>query len=203
MCALTRSPEAYSEIVNVVRRLLLADVSEVYQLKLGPCVRTSPFRDATFFNAANLAYRMEQCQNLKALTLDQMALDEDTVRVLGDFSRAGIEIKLHRCRIKGAAAALLAQVLGRNQGPTKLDSCQIDSVVLANGLRGNSRLKSLKLRISYNSEDGNREVLAIADALRENKGLVSLTYGSRRSDETWDAVCDSLKTHPTLKVLAF
>jgi hypothetical protein len=200
MCALTRSPEAYSEIVNVVRRLLLADVSEVYQLKLGPCVRT--FRDATFFNAANLAYRMEQCQNLKALTLDQMALDEDTVRVLGDFSRPGLEIKLHRCRIKGTAAVALAQVLGRNHGPTKLYLCEIDNFVLENGFRGNSRLNSLSPRFSI-TQNIELQLLAVSNAFRENKGLVDLdlTHAFSMSDETWDAVCDSLKTHPTLQIL--
>jgi hypothetical protein len=62
----------------------------------------------------------------------------------------------------------------------------------------------LKARLSDNSDVGNQEILAIAGALRENKGLVELHFVSeiiRVSDETWDAVCDSLKTHPTLEVL--
>jgi hypothetical protein len=39
--------------------------------------------------------------------------------------------------------------------------------------------------------------------MRENKGLVALylSSGLGMSDETWDAVCDSLKGHPTLEVL--
>jgi hypothetical protein len=70
-------------------------------------------------------------------------------------------------------------------------------------LHGNSRLQILRQRISNNTEVGNRELLAIAGALKENKGLVelNLSYGSRVSDETWGAFCDSLKTHPTLEVL--
>jgi hypothetical protein len=133
-------------------------------------------------------------------------LDEDHVRALGAISRQGLEIELKHCRITGAAAAVLAQVLGRNQGPTKLDACEIDNLVLANGLRGNSRLKSLRLRTSRSPEDGNREVLAIAGALRENKGLddldlIQVHHNFAMSGESWDAVCDSLKTHPTLKVL--
>jgi hypothetical protein len=97
----------------------------------------------------------------------------------------------------------LVGVLGRNQGPTKLDRCDIDNFVLANGLRGNSRLKSLRPCLSDNPDIGNRQVHAIASALRENKGLVDLDlgHGFRMSDETWGAVCDSLKTHPTLHVL--
>jgi hypothetical protein len=41
---------------------------------------------------------------------------------------------------------------------------------------------------------------AIAGALKENKGLVCLNIWLR-GEEPWDAVCDSLKTHPTLEVL--
>jgi hypothetical protein len=154
-------------------------------------------------NAPSFADLVEQCQSLKALTLEQLALDEDFIRVLGDISRLGLEIELKDCRITGAAAAELAQVLGRNRGPTKIDSCQIDNFVLANGLRGNSRLKSLEPLFPSSPEDSNREVLAVAGALRENKGLaeLKLTHQWGMSVETWDAVCDSLKTHPTLKVL--
>jgi hypothetical protein len=107
----------------------------------------------------------------------------------------------------------MAKVLGRNQGPTVLDRCQIDNSVLADGLRGNSRLGKFITRLSNNFEVSNREALAIADALRENQGLVNLTFGMSgfwgedfrndvgMSNEAWDAVCDSLKTHPTLRVL--
>jgi hypothetical protein len=116
-------------------------------------------------------------------------------------SRPDLEIVLDLCKIMSAGASALAEVLGRNQGPTKLDSCGIDNFVLANGLRGNSSLKSLIPRISYSPENGNQELLAIAGALKENKGLVSLTCGFTMSDEEWDAVCDSLETHPTLEVL--
>jgi hypothetical protein len=53
-------------------------------------------------------------------------------------------------------------------------------------------------------EEDKRQLLAIASALQENKGLVELDldhFGRRECDEAWYAVCDSLKTHPTLKVL--
>jgi hypothetical protein len=47
------------------------------------------------------------------------------------------------------------------------------------------------------------QVLAIAGALQDNKGLVdlNLSYCCWASDDTWNAICDSLKTHPTLKDL--
>jgi hypothetical protein len=198
--ALAHSSEAHPEIFDVFRRLLLADVSEIYELEFKNEFQSG---EVVFFNAPSFADLVEQCQSLKALILEQISLTEDLLRVLGDLSRPGLEIKLKHCRIADATGAELAQILGRNRGPTKIDLCEIDNFVLANGLRGNSRLKSLNPRISSSPEDGNREVLAIADALRENKGLVDLDlkHQSGMSYETWDAVCDSLKTHPTLKVL--
>jgi hypothetical protein len=77
------------------------------------------------------------------------------------------------CRLTNAGTSALTEVIGRNQGPTKLDCIEIDIVALADGLRGNSRLKSLSLQVSRSLEDGNREVLVIAGALQENKGLVT------------------------------
>jgi hypothetical protein len=81
---------------------------------------------------------------------------------------------------------------------TRLELCDVNDSVLADGLRGNSRLKSLRPRSCF---FGNRQALAIAGALRENKGLVDLNLRYGISDETWGAICDSLKTHPTLQVL--
>jgi hypothetical protein len=198
---LPRSSEAFSEIVDIIRRLLLADVSEVNELEFILC--TTIVHDERFFNAASLANLMEQCQSLKTLTLEQIDLDEDCIRVLGDFSRPGLEIELRHCIITGAAATVLTWVLGGNQGPTKLDLCDIDNFVLVDGLRGNRRLKIWTPRLSNNSDVGNQELVAIAGALRENKGLVDLNliHDFTMSNETWDAVCDSLKTHPTLQVL--
>jgi hypothetical protein len=196
--AFARSHEALLEICDVVVRLLA--VSVVHAVNINQC--SCP--DGRFINAPTLAYLMEQCQSLKFLSLKDLKLDENHCRVLGTYSRPDLEIVLKHCTITSAGASALAEVLGRDEGPTKLDRCRIDSVVLANGLRGNSRLKNLKLCFPGNLEDRNRQILAIAGALRENKGLVDLDlscYGFNVSDETWDAVCDSLKTHPTLQVL--
>jgi hypothetical protein len=137
-------------------------------------------------------------------------MDEDQIRALGALSssRPGLEIKLIYCRIPGVSAEALTEVLKCNQGPTELEYCYIDNWVLADGLRGNSRLNSLnclRKSLSRTNEVGNREVLAIAGALRENKGLVHLGIGPdfTMSDEAWGTVCDCLKTlkHPTLQVL--
>jgi hypothetical protein len=195
--AFADSLEHLLEICDVVLRLLA--VSVVHSLRLIHC--NSPY--GAFINAPTLAYFMEQCQSLEVLSLHNLNMDERHCRVLGDNSRPGLEIVLGSCRITSAGAGTLAEVLGRNQGPTKLDLCKIDNVVLANGLRGNSRLKSLRLRFSLSPNDGNRELLAIASALKENKGLVNLnlSHDFTISDETWGVICVSLETHLTLEVL--
>jgi hypothetical protein len=158
---------------------------------------------AIFINAPTLEYLMEQCQSLKVLTLKDLRMDESHCRVLGAYSRPDLDIALDNWTITDAGAITLAGVLGRNQGPTELDHYSIDKSVLANGLRGNSRLKNLGVLISDDSVVGRRESLATLGALREKKGLVELDLGSRwLRDETWYTICDSLKTHPTLQVLS-
>jgi hypothetical protein len=199
LSALARSPEHLFEICDIVLQLLAASVVHSVHLNNWRSLR------GAFINASALAYLMERCQSLKVLSLGYLEMDEDHCRVLGTYSRPGLEIVLNSCKTTTAEAIALAEVLGRNQGPTKLDWCEIDTVVLANGLRGNSRLKILKARISTSREVGNREVLAIAGALKDNRGLVDLDLRHSYSvtDEAWDAVCDSLETHPTVEVLNF
>jgi hypothetical protein len=199
--AWSRSSAALSEIVDVVIRLLAASV--VHSVILG-----KKFNAKVPINAATLGYLMGQCQSLKTLTLLHLELDESHFRVIGAYFRPDVEIELIYCVITDAGASVLAEVLGRNQGPTRLDNCYIDAFLIADGLRGNSRLKHLNIII----EEGTRQVLAIADSIRENRGLVEWrlrcdgvvvrNYGSlAMNDETWNAVCDSLKTHPTLEIL--
>jgi hypothetical protein len=196
---LALSFEYLLEISDVVTRLLAASVVHSVLLK------SWNSRDGALINAPTLAYLMEQCQSLKVLELVGLeCLDENHCRVLGTYSRPDLEITLDQCSFTSAGLSALVAVLERNQGPTSLKWCKIDYSVLADGLRGNSRLKSLVYSTSRSFEDDKRQVLAIASALRENKGLVELNLrhdDRRECDETWYAVCDSLKTHPTLQVL--
>jgi hypothetical protein len=198
--ALARSAGAISEIVDVVRRLLVAG-SETYELEL---TNVGPSGEV-FFNASSFAYLAEQCRSLKRLTLIGLQFSQENhCRMIGALSRPGLEIELKDCRITGVAAEVLAEVLGCNQGPTKLDCCYIHCSVLANGLRGNSSLKSLRPLFSRSyANRGNQELLATLSYLKENQGLVDLDlrHAFRVSDETWSAVCDYMKTHPTLEVV--
>jgi hypothetical protein len=164
MDAWARSPEHLLEISDVILRLLAASV--VHSLIL-PAWRSA---DSVLINAPTLACLMEQCQSLNViLSLHGQEMDENHCRVLEAYSKPGLEIELIRCKLTSAGSRALAEVLGRNLGPTKLAFGDIDYSVLANGLRGNSRLKSLTPRISSNLEVSNRQVLAIAGAVRENK----------------------------------
>jgi hypothetical protein len=120
-----------------------------------------------------------------------LEMNENHCLVLGAYSRPDLEIDLKGCAITGSGASALTEILRQNRGPTKLEFCEMDYSVLADGLRGNSRLKSFRQDFIV----GN---LATAGALRETKGLVNLdlSQDSAMSDETWSAVCDSLKTRP-------
>jgi hypothetical protein len=197
--AFARSPEHLLEICDVVLRLLAVSVVHSVTLyNVDSC-------DGALISSTTLAYLMEQCQSLKVLMVHHLFLDENHCGVLGVYSRPDLEIELIGCKLTSAGAGALAEVLRRNQGPTKLDCCDIDYCATADGLRGNSRLKSLKQDFSGDFSVCNRQVLAIADAVRENKGLAELNlrcYGFNAiNEETWGAVCDSLKTHLTLEVL--
>jgi hypothetical protein len=128
--AFARSPENLLEICDVVVRLLAVSVLH------------RAFLNGPYINAPTLEYLMQHCQSLKVLSLVDLEMDEDIIRVLGAYSRPDLEIELVSCKTTSAGASALAEVLGRNQGPTKLYLCKIENLVLANGLRGNSRLES-------------------------------------------------------------
>jgi hypothetical protein len=198
--ALAHSREDILEICYVVLRLLAASVVHLVILRKGSS------RNGSFINATSLAYLMEQCQSLKVLKLEDLEMDENHCLVLGAYSRPDLEIVLRHCKLTSAGTNALAEVLGRNQGPTKLDSCYFENFIIANGLRGNSRLQSFTPLIINIRDVGNQDLLTIAGALRENKGLVDLNmrcdgFNVNENDEIWGAVCDSLKTHPTLEDL--
>jgi hypothetical protein len=200
--AFALSSEHLSEICDVVLRLLAASVVHSVLIDQWGSIH------GLSINAPTLAYLMERCQSLTVLKLRGLkCLEKSHCRVLGTYSRSDLEINLDRCTFTSAGTSALAEVLGRNQGPTSLTWCRVDYSVLTDGLRGNSRLKSLALQFFCNGfsfEDNKRQVLAIASALRENKGLVefNLIHSYHTGcDETWYAVSDSLKTHPTLEIL--
>jgi hypothetical protein len=194
-----RSREHLSEICDILLRLLAA--SGVYSVLLDN-FDSGHYNRGSLVNAPTLVYLMEECHSLKVLSLKSLEMDEDQIRVLGAYSRPDLFIELIYCKLSDAGTSALAEVLGRNQGPTKLNFCECDCSILANGLRGNSRLTMFVPCKTNNYVVMKQDLHAIASALKENEGLVYFTLSFWKfSDETWDAVCDSLKTHPTLELL--
>jgi hypothetical protein len=196
MVAWARHPESLLEICDVVLRLLAA--SAVHSVIL-QC-----HDDGVLISPPTMAHLMYQCKSLKLLSLNNMEIGENLCRVLGTYSRPDLDIVLKRCNLTSAGTSALVESLRRDQGPTKLAYCHLDYSALADGLRRNRRLKSLKSSTYFRSDGvSNEEFLAIAGALKENEGLVDveLNYSFTMSDETCDVLCDSLKTHPTLQIL--
>jgi hypothetical protein len=117
MFAMDRSSAALSNIGVGVRHLLVANTRDVYELTLDNLGSD----EEVLFNAPSLAYRVEPCQNPKTLRMVKLvSIDEDNFRVLVALSRLGLKIEVVNCRIAGAiTSAVLAEILGCNQGPTK------------------------------------------------------------------------------------
>jgi hypothetical protein len=112
--AVARSSEALSEICDVVIRLLAASVVRSVSI-------SRLTNEDVFINAPSLAYLIEQSQSLKVLTLVNLEMDENHCRVLGGYSRPGLEIILIRCDFTCAGTSAMVELLRRNQGPTNLD----------------------------------------------------------------------------------
>mgnify|MGYP000694934881 CR=1 FL=1 len=117
MIALAFSTEHLLEICAVVLRLLAASVVHSVSVLL---LDNFDSRHGLFINAPTLAHLMEHCQSLNVLKLENLEMDENQIRVLGTYARPDLEINLDRCKFTSAGTSALAEVLGRNQGPTSL-----------------------------------------------------------------------------------
>jgi hypothetical protein len=95
----------------------VANTRDVYELTL----ENLGSDEEVLFNAPSLAYLVEPRQNPKTLRMVKLvSIDEDNFRVLVALSRLGLKIEVVNCRIAGAiTSAVLAEILGCNQGPTK------------------------------------------------------------------------------------
>jgi hypothetical protein len=80
--ALASSTERLLEICDVVVGLLAASV--VYSVSLRDC---SELHYDALSSAPSLAHLMKQCQSLKVLTLNDLEMNENLFRILGDFSQ--------------------------------------------------------------------------------------------------------------------
>jgi hypothetical protein len=100
---LASSLEHLRESCDVVLRLLAASV--VHSVRLDKFISADD--GDVSINAPTLAHLMEQCQSLKSLSLNGLALDEHHCRVFGAYSRPDLEIELKGCAITGSGASKL------------------------------------------------------------------------------------------------
>jgi hypothetical protein len=117
---------------------------------------------------------VEQCQSLKFLSLN--GLEMDHCRVLGAYSIPGLKTVLNRCKLTSAGTSALAEVLGRNQGPARLDSCGVGNFVLANWSHGSSRLNSLTQHSLSAQISVTKNALQLRAPSEKTKGSLSCIF---------------------------
>jgi hypothetical protein len=105
LCVLALSPEHLSEICDILLRILAASVVHSVLLDKWNSLQ------GLLINPPTLAYLMERCQSLKALALFDQEMHSDHCRVLGEYSRPGLEIELTRCGFTSAGTTALTEVL--------------------------------------------------------------------------------------------
>jgi hypothetical protein len=156
-----------------------------------------------------LSHLFEHSQeNLIKVTVGHVILNEEHIRVLAIPPQHDLQLVLAWCKFadNDACRDPFRQWLKSGGGPTELDGCHIDSHLLADSLKCESRLSNLRLpsirarRILFSCELSNDpDRTLIFSALAENRGLTAF-YASGHSigDENWSILCQSLQKHPTL-----
>jgi hypothetical protein len=137
-------------------------------------------------------------------TLRDMILNEEHIRVLASAPRQEQQLILRGCRFSDGEACknVFRRWLQSGGGPTELHRCVIDSDVLADAMRGSSRLSKILLSPEKASTAEDSELSLIISALAENKSLTDFdAFWYSISDENWSILCRSLQNHPTLTSL--
>jgi hypothetical protein len=139
-----------------------------------------------------------------------LILNEEHIRALAIAitPRHELRLVLQCCRLSDnndACRNAFVQWLQSDGGPTELDDCHIDSRVIADSLKSNSRLSILRLPSTHSlmSLDPERvyypNMALILSDLAENRGLTTFDEGEHFiGDENWNILCQSLQRHPTL-----
>lgn len=141
--------------------------------------------------------------SLKTLRLADMTLDKDHCIALESNDRTDLEIELCDCKLTDDGTQAFLDSQRRNKGPEKLLNCKMDVAVLAEAVRGNTSLKSLKPCGELDHDQLSPEGFeTLAQALKENKGLVTLDIaGQPIIEESWRSILLSIQNHPSLQVL--
>jgi hypothetical protein len=136
---------------------------------------------------------------LRKVTLNSLLLSEDQCLALATMSRLDVELLLFDCSLSNGAAFAFVECLQSDRGPIQLDTCTLDSQILANALIGKSRVTRLR---PHSIGTNHTEIAVFFRALANNRGLVALDLSDHGiSDESWSILCESLQGHPTLTSL--
>jgi hypothetical protein len=137
---------------------------------------------------------------LGKVLLDCMILNEDQCLALETMSRLDVELNFRHCILTDGAAGAFVECLQSSRGAVKLQNCNIDSLILASALTGDSRVTRLKQHSLLRND---ADMAVLRTALANNRSMVDLDLSGRCSisDENWSILCESLKAHPTLTTL--
>jgi hypothetical protein len=137
--------------------------------------------------------------SLREVTLRDMIFNEEHITVLASSPLQ--ELVLRGCTFSDDEACRNAfrRWLQGGRGPTEMYRCIIDSDVLSEAMRGNSRLGKLLLSPERASTADDCEMSLLVSALADNKGLTHFdAFWYAISDDNWSILCRSLQKHPTL-----
>jgi hypothetical protein len=146
---------------------------------------------------------LQSATSLKTLRLADMTLGTDHCIALESNCRIDLEIELRNCKLTDDGTQAFLESQRRNKGPERLLNCKMDNAVLAEAVRGNMSLKSLKPCGELDHDQLSPEDFeTLAQALRENEGLVTLDVaGQPIMEESWRILLKSIQNHPSLQVL--
>ena len=146
---------------------------------------------------------LQSASSLRTLRLEDMTLGTDHCIAFESNVRIDLEIELSNCKLTDEGTQALLESQRRNKGPEKLLNCKMDVAVLAEAVRGNRSLKSLKPCGELDHDQLSPEDFeTLAQALRENEGLVTLDIaGQPIMEESWSIILKSIQNHPSLQVL--
>jgi hypothetical protein len=153
-----------------------------------------------------LAFLLQERRgNVKCVSFKHCILNEEHIRALSNESRPYMKVTLDSCELEDSVDCRNAfiECLQNNRGPTKLSRCDIDHRVLANTLRGNTRLTSIHLlRGQFGQDVDHTGQAELFRALAGNMGLVEVKMlGCSISNENLAVLCESLQGHTTLTSL--
>jgi hypothetical protein len=164
-------------------------------------VELSHYPRSDRFPVSGLAFShfLEQSRNLRVLCMSRLSLNTCHCRAIDALTRTDLQIELDRCEPTESGQEILLECIRQNRGPTKLSECRIDTRRLADAMRGNNSVTTLRLHFRCSDEDK----LYAMQALAENEGLVTLDLESARiADEIWVALWQSVAHHPKLEKIS-